>query len=134
MNEKTTLILVSIKKDLKGSGVESLGAEFYSFIKILITKHDGSKANNAISDILRRVYGSYVMRHEMLNTQVIKKARSEMQSVYEVSEYSGAKSTLNRAIQIVDSINLEIEDLAMESWELTQSSILKDKGKLTHEA
>ncbi len=33
ISEKTTLILISLKKDLKGSGVESLGAEFYSFIK-----------------------------------------------------------------------------------------------------
>ncbi len=33
MNEKTTLILVSLKKDLKGSDVENLGAEFYSFLK-----------------------------------------------------------------------------------------------------
>ena len=32
INEKTTLILISIKKDLKGSDVENLGAEFYNFI------------------------------------------------------------------------------------------------------
>ena len=33
INEKTTLILISLKKDLKGSDVENLGAEFYNFIK-----------------------------------------------------------------------------------------------------
>ena len=33
INEKTTFILISLKKDLKGSGVENLGAEFYNFIK-----------------------------------------------------------------------------------------------------
>ena len=33
INEKTTLILISIKKDLKGFDVENLGAEFYNFIK-----------------------------------------------------------------------------------------------------
>ena len=33
INEKTTLILVSIKKDLKGFDVENLGAEFYNFVK-----------------------------------------------------------------------------------------------------
>ena len=31
-NEKTTLILISLKKDLKGSDVENLGAEFYNFL------------------------------------------------------------------------------------------------------
>ena len=33
ISEKTTLILISLKKDLKGSDVENLGAEFYNFIK-----------------------------------------------------------------------------------------------------
>ena len=33
VNEKTTLILISLKKDLKSSDVENLGAEFYNFIK-----------------------------------------------------------------------------------------------------
>ena len=33
MNEKTIFILISIKKDLKGSDVENLGALFYDFIK-----------------------------------------------------------------------------------------------------
>ena len=33
INEKTNLILISLKKGLKGSDVENLGAEFYNFIK-----------------------------------------------------------------------------------------------------
>ena len=33
INEKSTVILISIKKNLKGSDVENLGALFYSFIK-----------------------------------------------------------------------------------------------------
>ena len=33
INEKTTLILISLKKNLKDFHVENLGAEFYNFIK-----------------------------------------------------------------------------------------------------
>ncbi len=33
INEKTNLILISLKKDLKESDIENLGAEFYNFIK-----------------------------------------------------------------------------------------------------
>ena len=33
INEKTTAILISLKKDLKGFDVENLGAEFYNFVK-----------------------------------------------------------------------------------------------------
>ena len=33
INEKTTVILISLKRDLKGFDVENLGAEFYNFLK-----------------------------------------------------------------------------------------------------
>ena len=33
INEKTTVILISLKKDLKSFDVENLGAVFYNFIK-----------------------------------------------------------------------------------------------------
>ena len=32
INVKTTVILISLKKDLKGFEVENLGAEFYNFV------------------------------------------------------------------------------------------------------
>ena len=55
------------------------------------------------------------MRSEMLNTQVIKKARSEMMSIYEVSKYKGSQQTLKRALQIVNDIYKEIEDHITET-------------------
>jgi len=33
INEKTTIILISLKKDLKSFDIENLGANFYNFIK-----------------------------------------------------------------------------------------------------
>ena len=33
INEKTTVTLISLKKELKGFDVENLGAEFYNFVK-----------------------------------------------------------------------------------------------------
>ena len=39
INEKTTLILISLKKNLKGTDVENLGAEFYNFIKKSLFKN-----------------------------------------------------------------------------------------------
>ena len=33
INEKTTVILISIKKNLKGSDVEALGAQLFNFVK-----------------------------------------------------------------------------------------------------
>lgn len=88
----------------------------FSFVRILITKHDGSKSSNGITAVLRKLYGGHVMHSEMFNTQVIKKARSEMKSIYETTKYSGSKQTLNRAVQLVDSVNHELEEYILECW------------------
>ena len=88
----------------------------YSFIRVLITKNDGSDSSKRITSTLRALYGNYIMKAEMFTTQVIKKARTEMCSVYELQKYKGAQQTLNRAIQIVNNINEEIESLVWQSW------------------
>ena len=43
INEKSTVILISIKKNLKGSGVENLGAQFYNFIKKISSIRNNQK-------------------------------------------------------------------------------------------
>ena len=88
----------------------------YSFAKVLMTKVDGSNTSSLVTKALRSVFGNHILRSEMLNTQVIKRARTEMQSVYEIDSYKGSKKTLERAIQIVDSVNKEIETLIKDSW------------------
>lgn len=88
----------------------------YSFARVLMTKVDGSNTSSLVIKALRAVFGNHILHSEMLNTQVIKRARTEMQSVYEIDSYKGSKKTLERAIQIVDSVNKEIEALIKDSW------------------
>ena len=93
-----------------------------------MTKHDGSISSHSITTILRQLYGQYVMRSEMANTQVIKKSRAEMVSIYEIEKYKGSKQTLKRAIQIVDDVNREIEQLIQATW------IKQDKTNVLEES
>ena len=95
--------------------LEKFPEKEYNFTKILLTKHDGNKTSHNISAFLRKIFGTHIMRSEMLNTQVIKKARSEMMSIYEVSKYKGSQQTLKRALQIVNDIYKEIEDHITET-------------------
>ncbi len=95
--------------------LEKLPNKEYEFLRILLTKHDGNKTSHNIAAVLRRIFGSHIMRSEMLNTQVIKSARAEMKSIYEVSKYKGSQQTLRRALQIVDDIYKEIEEYINES-------------------
>ena len=81
-----------------------------------MTKVDGSDMSNLVTQTIRKLYTPYVMHAEMHNTQVIKKARANMKSVYEIEVYSGSKKTLDRAIHIVDEVNKEIEALIKNAW------------------
>lgn len=94
----------------------------YNFIKILLTKHDSSITNHSIAEALRHLYGLHIMRAEMSMTQVIKKARAEMSTVYEVEKYKGSKKTLIRACQIIDEVNKEIEFLIKKNWDTEQQN------------
>ena len=89
----------------------------YNFVRILMTKIDGSDMSNLVTQTIRKLYTPYVMHAAMHNTQVIKKARANMKSVYEIEVYSGSKKTLDRAIHIVDEVNKEIELLVKTVWE-----------------
>ncbi len=101
----------------------------FDFIRVLITKHDGSKSSEAISDILRQLYGNHIMRAEMLNTHVIKRARTETNSIYELSSYKGSRQTLSRAKIIVDQVNKEIEHHVQEIWQ-TWLSVTSQQNEL----
>ena len=34
ISEKTTVIVIAVKKDLNGHGIENLGASFFNFVKV----------------------------------------------------------------------------------------------------
>lgn len=99
--------------------LEKIPNKAYSFVKILITKHDGSKISKKITAMLRKFYGSNIFAAEMSITTVIKQARFQSESIYELSTYKGSKKTVDRALQIVDSVNEELEELVNEVWEVT---------------
>lgn len=100
---------------IKGT-IRKTNKSYFNFVRIMITKHDGNKAANSIVAMLRKIYGTHVMRAEMFNTQVIKRARAEMKSIYEIEKYHGSKQTLTRAVNIVDSVNKEIEEYIHDAW------------------
>lgn len=93
-----------------------LPEKHYKFIRMLITKHDGRASSDGLIHIMRQLYGKYVMLNMMYNSEVIKKASADMCTIYEVSKYSGAKKTFDRAMQYTDAINGEIERLIQKTW------------------
>lgn len=96
----------------------------YSFIRLLITKHEGSEKTKDLVATIRQLYGTYVQTHTMPNSEAIKKIGLDMLSIYEVEKYVGSKKTLDRIRQAADLVNNELEDLIQRSWEISQKNNL----------
>ena len=94
----------------------------YSFVRILITKHDNQDSNNTLVDTLRALYGNSVLRNMMFTSEAIRKASSDLLTLYEIEKYSGTKATLDRAIGLMNNVNQEIEILVRQLWPNTTTS------------
>ena len=57
-----------------------------------------------------------MMLNVMNQTEVIKKASASMLTLYEIAKYDGAKKTLERALQNINSLNEEIENEIINFW------------------
>ncbi len=97
-----------------------------SFIKLMITKHDGRQSSNAILNIIRQLYGDYVMLNIMYSSEVIKKASANMQTIYEIDKYDGSKKTLERAMQYANQLHEELENEIQKSWGIEDTEDQRD--------
>lgn len=94
----------------------------YSFIRLLITKHEKSEKTKELIDTIRGIFGTFVLSSKMPNSEAIKKIGFDMLSVYEVEKYLGSKKTLDRIRLSADEVNSELEDLITRSWGNSKSS------------
>ena len=97
-----------------------------SFIKLMITKHDGRQSSNALLNIIRQLYGNYVMLNIMYSSEVIKKASANMQTIYEIDKYDGSKKTLERAMQYANQLHEELENEIQRSWGINDTEDQSD--------
>ena len=102
--------------------LKDLPPKEYSFIRLLVTKHDGQDSNNTLVDTLRALYGQFMMRNMMFTSEAIRKASSDLLTLYEIEKYAGSKATFDRAIQFTNKVNQEIESLIHQMWPNTNFS------------
>lgn len=101
--------------------LERLPEKKYSFVRILLTKYNNRKTANNIKELMRSFFGQYLMPEPMVESEVIYRAVSEMQTLYELDASLVNKKTYDRAIQKANEINEELERLVKLSWEKMQS-------------
>lgn len=100
----------------------------FSFFRILISKYESASASqNMFLQMMRDLYGRFVMDSVMSKTAEIQNASTAFSSVYELEGASTSRRTYARALTILDTVNGEIEQLVRLTWP-THAKRLREKG------
>jgi chromosome partitioning protein len=98
--------------------VENAGANLrYDWVRYLITRFEPSDGPQVqMNQFIRALFGDHVLRHEMLKSVAISDAGMTKQTVYEVDRRLFTPSTYDRAVECLDAVNGEIEELVLATW------------------
>lgn len=87
------------------------------FFRILLTKHKGNSAANKLDQLMRKLYGEYILVSHMVDSAEIDNTANALLSLYEKAvSVNGA--TYRRALEACDKVNLEIFEAFKEIWKL----------------
>lgn len=89
----------------------------FDFFRVLLTKHSNSQEAMNVENMMRTIYGGYILANSMCETVEIAKAASDIRSIYEVTKPRGSREAYRRAILHLDNVNNEIIDLFKQVWE-----------------
>lgn len=87
---------------------ENLPSKKYLYLRILLSKHSGSKGAEQVEEMLREQYGRFVLKNYMCETVEVAKAASEIGSIYDISKPRGNKDAYRRAVDHLDGVYMEI--------------------------
>jgi chromosome partitioning protein len=98
--------------------VQNAGADLrYDWIRYLITRFEPSDGPQVqMTQLIRSLFGDHVLRQEMLKSVAISDAGMTKQTVYEVDRRQFTPATYDRAVECLDAVNGEIEQLVHATW------------------
>ena len=89
----------------------------YDWLRYLVTRYEpGDGPQNQMVSFMRSMFGDYVLNYPMLKSTAISDAGITKQTLYEVSRDQFTRSTYDRAIEALDNVNGEIEQLVQAAW------------------
>ena len=94
-----------------------IGNKKYSFAKIIVTKFDKTENSQTLLSIYRKIYSDYICMSFIPTSEAIKKADTNMKTIYEIDQSIVAKQTLDRVKLAFDDVNIEIENLIKKYWD-----------------
>ncbi|ETO07795.1 plasmid partition protein A, partial [Reticulomyxa filosa] len=85
------------------------------FFRILLTKHKGNNAANKLDQLMRKLYGEFILVNHMIDSAEIDNTSNALLSLYE-KQYATNSTTYRRAIEACNKVNLEIFEAFKEIW------------------
>jgi chromosome partitioning protein len=96
-------------------------------LSILLTKVDNSTETMNNIALLNGAYGELVLNSRMGLTKELQKSASDQLSIYEIETPRGSRDTYNRALIMMDSVNLEILLGVRQLWDQQLSALAQNK-------
>ena len=96
---------------------EAGGRLEYDFFRYLVTRYEPQDApQTKVVALLRSLFGDHVMTSPMVKSAAISDAGLTKQTLYEIGRESLTRSTYDRALEALDAVNGEIEQLMRVAW------------------
>jgi chromosome partitioning protein len=107
------LMLGGILKPIRAAGAE-VNLEWYRY---LITRYEPTDVpQSQMVGFMTTMFNEFMLKNQMLKSTAISDAGITKQSLYEVEKSALTRSTYERAIESMNSVNGEIASLIHASW------------------
>lgn len=95
---------------------KELSSKKLEYLRILISKHNGSNEALQMENMMREQFGRYILTNHMCETVEVAKAANEIGTIYDVSKPRGSREAYRRALQHLDDVNMEILNNFKDIW------------------
>ncbi|MGF6175500.1 chromosome partitioning protein [Ensifer sp. 4252] len=107
------LMLGGILKPIRDAGAE-VNLEWYRYLITRYEPTDGPQAQ--MVGFMQTLFHQFVLKNQMLKSTAVSDAGITKQTLYEVDKSQMTRSTYERAMESLNSVNAEIADLVHASW------------------
>lgn len=103
--------------NLLGVVADAGGNMNYDWLRYLVTRYEpGDGPQNQMVSFMRNLFGEYVLNHPVLKSTAISDAGLTKQTLYEVEKADFTRATYERALESLNAVNGEIEELIQAAW------------------
>jgi chromosome partitioning protein len=107
------LMLGNITRTIKRAGADVQ----MDWLRYLITRYESSDVPQAqMLGFMQSMLAEEILRNQMLKSTAISDAGLTKQSLYEVERANFTRETYDRAIECMDAVNFEIQQLIHRAW------------------